>query len=108
MATQGLVTVMQGRKVLMKIVAGCEGMNAQNVAQAIRGNWPATPKEAYKIAVQEQFGCEDDLVVITPDFIEFKGDADIDPVAYRKKFNQPRFNPRWPQGTTAYTEIVAV
>lgn len=107
MATQGLVTVIDGGRVLMKVVTGSDGYNAKPVADRIRQSWPCTAQEAYQIALDGNFGNKDSLVVMTDSEVVSKTDEDLSP-RYRETFQQPQFNPRWPQGTAGYTEEVKV
>jgi len=106
MATQGVVTVLKDAKVAMKIVVGCDGYNAANIAQIIRaaGKVP-TVREAYKTALQLTCGCRDCLTIITTDEIFFMGSEDVGPL-YRETFDDPRFNPRWKNGTADHVHIV--
>jgi hypothetical protein len=106
LATQGLVSITQKGKVMMKIVAGCNGNNALDVAIKIRelGRMPKA-EEAYRIARNCEFGSYRDLVVIDRRKITKDSDRRI-PKLYRETFDDPRFNPRWKHGTANFTEIV--
>lgn len=111
MATQGIVSVIgkghspECPKVLMKIVAGCEGYNAEKLAAALKEKWPVTAEEAYRLARKTPFGSGDCLVVLTPDGELFFGSADLSP-SYRDTFNQPEWNPRWNLGTADNVEVI--
>ncbi len=111
MATQGLVTVMSGKKVLMKIVAGCDGDNAFKLADQLRDQWPLNLEEVYALALQMRFGGQDDLVVTDGVSAVFEGEtipvADLGPL-YCTMFDAPNFNPRWSQGTADYVALVDV
>lgn len=107
MATQGLISVVKNRKVVMKIVAGCDGYNAEKLAQEIKESWPISAQKAYDLAVQHNFGCIDDLVVLLKSKFIFEGDRDLSPL-YRKTFNKPKFNPRWKCGIAAHTVVIKV
>ena len=98
---------MHGGKVAMKIVAGCDGMNARKVANAIKklGRLPSLT-EAYNIAQGIGFGSEESLVVSGVKKSKFKGSGEPLPRLYRQTFNQPRFNPRWKHGTADHIEVV--
>lgn len=118
MATQGLVTVTSGGKVLMKVVCGCDGYNALRVSKALVSKWPVSPIEAYKIAKEEGFGCGSCLMVVTDSGIFGKSEdsfeivnlegEDFDNPLYREKFSEPRFNPRWELGTADYVRVIGV
>jgi len=107
MATQGLVTVQHSGQVIMKIVAGCDGMIARKLANFLRTHWPLDIDEVYEMASAMGFGSPSCLIVMTAD--DFRG-GDIDelPELYRSTFNRPDFNPRWAHGTADYFEIVDV
>lgn len=105
MATQGLVTITNGKKVIMKIVAGCDGYHALKLVKAIKKVWPLTAEQTYKLAREINFGSQSCLVVMTEKEEVFKGDEDLSS-AYRQTFNQPRFNPRWKHGTADNTVII--
>ncbi len=108
MTTQGLVTLISFGKVVMKIVAGCNGYNARKVANVLH-EFPKLMKigTAYEIALDMEFGCSDCLAVITETEICYKGENDI-PSSFRKTFQRPRFNPRWEQGTADYVVIIDI
>ena len=105
MATQGLVTVKEQGKVVMKVIAGCDGYYAKNLADALRTNWPVDADEAYHIANDLKFGCSECLVVLTQDNSRFDGNGELGDL-YRETFSKPRFNPRWKCGIADYTKVV--
>lgn len=105
MATQGLVTVRKGGRVLVKVVAGCEGYNARKLAARLRARWPMTLASVQKAASEVHFGCEDCLVVMGRSSVRFAGDDDLGP-RYRETFDKPRLNPRWKHGTAAHTVVI--
>jgi hypothetical protein len=107
MATQGIVTVRDKGSVVMKVVAGCNGQNAQKVAEVLQRFWPIDIEEAYKIARENGFGCTDCLVVITESDIKHCSGDEI-PTRYRETFQQLEFNPRWDHGTAAYTLVIDI
>lgn len=106
--TQGLVTVQSGGKVVMKVVAGCDGYNARKLANKLRKSWPVSIDEAYKMALEIDFGDPNCLVVITESDIKSdEGNSEIHP-RFRETFQKPRFNPRWENGTAEYTVVTNV
>lgn len=107
MATQGLISVVADDKVLMKIVAGCDGMFGYRVATQLRAQWPVTAERAYEIAHEMQFGCRSCLVVLTKDEQFDDCDSVLSP-RYRETFDDPQFNPRWDHGTADFVEVVQV
>ena len=107
MAIQGLVTVKSGNKVLMKVVAGSDGYNAQKVADVLKKMWQVTASKANQIADEIGFGCIECLVVMTEDDTVYHGDEELHP-RYRKTFQKPDFNPRWARGTADHVVIIDV
>lgn len=107
MATQGLVTIKTRRRVLVKVVAGCDGMKARQLAGQLKVRWPLTASQIYREAVIAGFGSPNDLVVITKDEVIYKGDDELGPL-YDQTFQQPRFNPRWVHGTADHVVVVRV
>jgi hypothetical protein len=109
MATQGLVTV-TGKsedKVLMKIVAGCNGFNAQKFAYYLRESWPVNASDVYHKALELGLGCYMCLVVIS-DIEVYSEDVGELSTLYRETFQQPKFNPRWKNGTADFIVVVEV
>lgn len=107
MSTQAVVSVRQGGVMSMKFVVGCNGMEADSFVAALKalGRVPS-PAEGLEMATTHNLGCDGCLVLVTPTEIicEDIGDEALD--LYRKTFNDPAFNPRWENGTAAYTRIV--
>jgi len=106
MATQGLVTIQKNGEVVMKIVAGCDGMQAGTLASAIRG-LDRVPGlyEAYDLALKVGFGSKENLVVLEKK-ASFHQCEEILSRRYRRTFKQPRFNPRWKYGTADHIQVV--
>lgn len=115
MSTQGLVSVTCAGEVVMKLVVGCNGYQADDVAQAIRlsGERPRSVTGALALMRVHGFGCDACRVVLTRDDDNLKRDHEditLNPAArarFRDTFDDPRFNPRWEHGTADYVEIVA-
>ncbi len=106
--TQGLVSfVTQKGDVLMKIVAGSNGMKAQSVADIIKDEWPVTPERAKEISEEEHFGSEDDLVIMTDSQILAEDPASLGSL-YAETFENPNFNPRWEKGILDHVVVVTV
>jgi hypothetical protein len=104
MATQGLVSVTRNGKVVAKAVAGCDGYNANKLAQAIQANGYFDAEIIAGVAKDVGFGCDDCLVVMDSQGSIIAGD-EPGPL-YRQQFSDPLFNPRWECGICAHTEVV--
>lgn len=105
MATQGIVSLTRNGDVVLKCVAGCDGMSAPKVARYLRDHPDITPHDAFRACLELGFGCSECLVVqssnddirVTDELLDHR---------YRDHFNDPRFNPRWNHGTADYLEVV--
>lgn len=107
MATkQGLVTIRSEGKVVMKVVAGCDGQLAKKIADELRAAWPMNADRAYEIARENGFGCDGCLTVVTESGIVLCGETWVLPTIYRETFQRADFNPRWRDGTVDFLEIV--
>ncbi|MFH2136820.1 MAG: hypothetical protein ABII19_04325 [Patescibacteria group bacterium] len=106
MATQGLVTIRSQGRVVMKVVAGCEGRFAKEVAERLRATWSVDSKTAHEIARQIGFGCENCLTVVTEEGILLGGERKPLPSLYRETFQRADFNPRWREGFADFIEII--
>jgi len=91
----------------MKVIAGCNGYKAQDVADRLKDSWPVGVDKDYELAREVGFGCKGCLVVITATEERFDGDEDLFP-RYRDTFDQPEFNPRWEHGTADHIVIIDV
>ena len=109
MTTQGLVTIQQGGRVLMKIVTGSDRMNAQKVADYVETHWLMTVSKAHQAALDCGFGHEESLVVISRDSICEVDSLDraefcLNVSLYASTFD----NPRWELGAAEFTVIVNI
>ena len=108
--TQGIISLVdkEGR-VLRKVVSGCDGQEAKNVASLLeKMKGPIELEKIYDV-VFEHMGCEQSLVIQGPDGEFFDEDEIFElPAAYREKFSDPRWNPRWARGTAEHTVVVTV
>ena len=108
MATNGIISIVKDGKVQFKCVAGCNGMEAEKTAAALKKLSSPTIDQVYKVCLDNDFGCKDCTVVQSetehrchPDYQE----EELSPL-YKEKFNEPGFNPRWERGIAAHTEII--
>jgi len=98
MASQGLFVKTVGGKVVLKIVAGCNGYNINKVMARIQQDKTLQdPAQVFKATLEEGVGCPDCLVVQTPEDDYCDGADDLSPL-YREKFHEPQFNPRLESG----------
>ncbi len=111
--TQGLVSVVdhEGR-VLFKLITGADGYLAQDVALRVMPILLAGGgvHELRRMAVHLGFGDEDGSFVIQDRERDWNGSgrdisADLPP-AYRERFNDPLWNPRWALGTAEHAHVV--
>lgn len=104
MGTQGVVSVVQAGRTVIKCVAGCDGYNAERLAQVIAEQRLTTIDPIYDLALTLGFGCLDCLVVQDKDYLRTAHPEDVlGGTFYIQKFADPAFNPRWAQGSASYT-----
>lgn len=106
MATQGVVSVVHQGRVVLKVIAGCDGYNAKKLSHAIRrlGRVP-TLSEAYEMATNVGFGESGNLVVMDERRSKHNTGERLSRL-YRRTFEQPLFNPRWKRGTADFVSVV--
>lgn len=113
--TNGLISVMQGSSVVLKIVVGCDGFNVRKCAERLISLWPDdSPFETHErwlalwannMAHISGFGCVDCRVVLTENTVRADCPSDL-PHLYRDTFDDPHFNPRWELGTAPHVVII--
>lgn len=111
MSTQGILSVVRQGKTLMKVVAGCNGYNIPNLEKEFQAHPTTDPKTLHGMALACEVGCDRCLVLqVSPiEFIMPEDDELGDALPrWRDKFSDPRFNPRWDNGTAAYTSVVDI
>jgi len=109
MTTQAMVSLTKDSKTFIKVIVGCDGYRAENVAKEIIQYVLLGGKDIediYKIAEEIEFGCKDCLVVMNNDDIIYKGNDELSFEKYKETFEDPQFNPRWEHGTTEYLYII--
>lgn len=92
-------------EVVVKIVAGCDGYNAEKLAFKLAELKTYELPTIYNIATSLNFGSKESLVVIGTDN-EYHFTDDELPPSYRATFDCPYFNPRWKFGTAEHTFII--
>jgi len=106
MATQGLISIIKGGKVVAKIITGCDGRNVVALAEELRKDPCTDMATLFCLAKQQDLGGDSLVVQTSPSEWMCDGDLEELPDLYREKFHVPDFNPRWERGTADYTEIV--
>src|SRR5688500_16759186 len=98
MGTQAVVSIVRGGKVELKIVAGCEGSEADRVAEKLLGLYRRNPgahpiaAHTYRFVRDLGLGCGaclvvvNDVAMVSSDEIE----DDLSPL-YRETFDNPTF-----------------
>ena len=108
-STQGLISIMKDKSVIVKVICGCDGYNAKKVARIIEKRHLEKIQDIYDVALENGFGCSDCLVVMNKTDIVYKGDGDIDShPLFRETFNNPSFNPRWECGSVENLVIIGI
>lgn len=106
MATQGLLSITLSGKVVAKIVVGANGYNIPKLAESLRKNPTTGSNELLKRCLEHDLGGCSLIVQSSPKmWLSDGGDEEL-PKLYKTKFHDPRFNPRWKNGTASYVEIV--
>ncbi len=108
MGTNGIVSVVKDRKVIVKAVAGCNGFNAYKLKRLIMVSQAGTVASVVAAAHAVQFGCPDCLVVFTSDGQGVNLPDDDDPEGlnrYLQTFSDTEFNPRWARGEASYKVV---
>jgi hypothetical protein len=121
MATQGVVSIVRGEKILYKIVAGSNGMKALEFAldvleravklsedPQIKFEEKYTMDGLYQIASYHNFGGSEDLVVQGGPQSMIFNDGDLDDTLWFQHWENHTFNPRWECGIASYIYVVDV
>ena len=105
--TQGLLSVTQNGKVVLKIVVGCNGYNINKIARLTELEHDFSDlKGFYEMADHVDFGCDACRVVMTKDEIyPPEMECEITPL-FRETFDNPAFNPRWKHGTADHVRVI--
>lgn len=108
--SQGLVTIMLGDHVAVKVVVGSNGENAQSFGRSLSQRWPMSIEEVYTFALSSCFGTEKDLVVANQENIYHNGRLieDEEKESYTTTFDRPGFYPRDEKGVAEYLAIFSV
>lgn len=100
MGTNAVISLTHKGQTVAKIVAGCEGAIALEVAQEVARQKSTRVEDLYRIAQQAGLGCPDCLVVMDDTtLLPEKTDNPVILEIYRQHFAQPCANPRTDGGT---------
>lgn len=107
--TNGVVSLVdKDGRVLIKVVVGCDGYNAVGLAEALRdAPGSLSIPSIQHLAHVNEFGCLDCRVVQWPGGAHIATGEELHP-RYAERFEDPRFNPRWENGSAAHVEVVVV
>ena len=110
MTTNGIISIVKNDETIMKIIAGCDGYNAETTAKEIIefmkvGGDPTNLQDIFDIAIEKKFGCKDCLTVMnkTDSLSEAQSE---EPREYRETFEDPQFNPRNRNGHVGHLFII--
>jgi hypothetical protein len=108
MGTQGVFSVTEAGKTLIKVICGCNGMNIPKLEQYVQQHKVDTVPAMWMAVKACEIGCDSCLVIqdstnnyMSQDIVHDLGSR------YRIKFEDPRFNPRWEQGIAAFVQVLA-
>lgn len=111
MATQGLLTITNNKRTKCKVVTGSDGYNIPELAEWVRNN-PSHSQEELWVKAKTLFGIDSLVLQTSNDKAIYEGDFDApkcnEECLYYKKFEQPKFNPRWEYGSADYVEVVDI
>lgn len=109
--TNGLVSIVDGDKVLLKAVCGCDGYNANKVVESFHHS-DAMPNaaELYRKCLDVGFGCQECLVVQSHDGEHCGMIFEDAPTGRRYAicFNNAALNPRWEHPKYQSGETLAI
>jgi hypothetical protein len=107
MATQGILSVVRNGKVIVKVVAGSDGYHMPALAKIVREMKLSDVDSVYDEAEKLNIGSCGSLFVIERETFRTNSDDENElPAGYRKTFDDPKWNPRWDDGTAEYVEVV--
>lgn len=116
MGTQATLAIVRQGKVIMKVVAGCNGMNVHALEKSLKERPTDDPKEVLLRCLYHEVGCSsktNGCLVVQCSPIEFLvpegNDCDFDGPdldRWKRTFSDPKFNPRWENGTASYSLVV--
>jgi len=108
MSTNGMISIVKNGETIVKVIAGCDGYNAESATQEIIeyiAMGGEDLEDIYEIAVEKKFGCKDCLTVLGKKRSLCKGYSS-EPISYRETFDDPQFNPRNKDGSVEYLFII--
>lgn len=110
--TQGLLSIVDDQdRVIIKAVSGANGQDVGKAAKAIKA-MKGQPGIVEVFKACQEAGMA--VLIVMDHNGNVLGDEyameDVGPLPdlYYSKFGDPNFNPRWENGTAAYTEIIKI
>lgn len=106
MATQGILSIVVGGKVVAKAITGADGFKMPAIAEAVEDAGIRDAQGLLDLCHQYDLKGESFIVQSSPH--DWIGDCTEDelPPLYAEKFHDPWFNPRWKNGSADYIEVV--
>lgn len=109
MGTQATLAIVQNGQVIRKIVAGCEGYNMTKLKRALETKLELDPRKLVSLCSDLSIGCANCLLIqISAEqaFTPLEEEMAVPNALYSRTFSDPKFNPRWENGTAPYSLIV--
>jgi hypothetical protein len=110
MGNQAVVSVISEGKVIIKVVAGCGGYNAETFAEYLKKSLLKANldiREIYDLASRYSLGSKENLVVLTEDGVYHETNEELNP-RYRETFHLANLNPRLKQETSDLIIIIGI
>lgn len=108
MGTQGVFSLTEAGKTLIKVICGCNGMNIPKLERYVQQHRIDTIPAMWRAVKVCKIGCDSCLVIQDSTNNYMSQGIVVDLVSrYREKFEDPCFNPRWGQGLAPYVQVLA-
>jgi hypothetical protein len=117
MGTQATLAIVQKGKVLLKVVCGCNGSNILALAKSLKRHPTTDSKKILERCLYHEVGCNSltngclviqcsPIEFLVPEGMDFELGPELD--RWKRTFNDPKFNPRWDNGTASYSIVVDI
>ncbi|MFS1430060.1 hypothetical protein LMH73_023845 [Vibrio splendidus] len=114
MATNGVLSIVQDGKTLMRLTAGFNGYEAPVLRSEIESNIAIAtdPKAVFELAQKLGFGCKECLVLLFNDGSEYLyDDGELSEREHKNlmcNFDNPEWNARCSTGYADYVEVIHI